>query len=242
MAATHAGTLVPRKGLLSRAFGVLTAPRNTYAAIASHPRVLGALVLILGIVVAASLIFFSTQVGKDALFDRQLQSVESFGFQVTDEMYTNLERQAEYAAYLTAGSQLVFLPVMMLVIAGLALVVFNAILGGDAAFKQVFAVVVHSGFVLVLAQFFVLPLDYVRESLSSPTTLAVFLPFLDEEAFLAHLLGAIDLFYVWWIVNLAIGLGVLYKRRTGPIAVTCLAIYLAVALAIAAVRSAFAGA
>jgi hypothetical protein len=120
--------------------------------------------------------------------------------------------------------------------------VFNAFLGHDATFKQAWAVVVHSGFVLVLAPLFVFPLDYIRESMTSPTTLAVFLPFLDENSFLAHMFGAIDLFYIWWLVNLAIGLGVLYKRRTGPIATVLLCVYAALAVVIAGVRQALSGA
>jgi hypothetical protein len=70
----------------------------------------------------------------------------------------------------------------------------------------------------------------------------VFLPFLDENTFPARLLGSIDLFLIWWLVNLAIGLGVLYKRRTGPIAVGLLSVYLAIALIIAGIRTALSGA
>jgi hypothetical protein len=66
----------------------------------------------------------------------------------------------------------------------------------------------------------------------------VFVPFLDENSFLSRLLGTIDLFQIWWLVVLAIGLGVLYKRRTGPIATSLLTVYAVIILAIAAVRSA----
>ena len=120
--------------------------------------------------------------------------------------------------------------------------IFPAVLGGDAIFKQVFAIVAHAGVVSAAQQLFVYPLDYARASLSSPTNLAVFLPFLDENPFPARLLGSIDLFLIWWLVNLAIGLGVLYKRRTGPIAVGFLGVYLAIALIIAVIRTALAGA
>jgi hypothetical protein len=119
--------------------------------------------------------------------------------------------------------------------------VFNAALGADAKFKQVYAVVVHSGVIVALQQVFVLPLAYARETLSSPTNLAVFLPFLDENTFVARLLGSIDLFLIWWIVNLAIGFGVLYRKRTGPIAVTLLVVYVAIGLTIAAIKTASSG-
>ena len=84
--------------------------------------------------------------------------------------------------------------------------------------------------------------DYLRETLSSPTNLAVFLPFLDENSFPARLLGSIDLFVIWWSISLAIGLGVLYRKRTGPIATTLLVIYVTIGLVIAAVKTALAGA
>ena len=113
--------------------------------------------------------------------------------------------------------------------------------GGSVNDAQ-FSVVGHSGVVLIVSSLFVLPLDYARGSLSSPTSLAVFVPVLDENSFPARLLGSIDLFLIWWMISLAIGLGVLYKRRTAPIATTMLLTYGAIGLVIAGVRSALAGA
>ena len=118
---------------------------------------------------------------------------------------------------------------------------FNAALGCDATFKQVFAVVAHSGVVLAVLSLFTAPLAYARESLSSATNLAVFLPFLDESSFAARLLGSIDLIYIWWMLSLAIGLGVLYRKRTGPIATTMLAVYAAIGVIIAAIKTASTG-
>ena len=134
------------------------------------------------------------------------------------------------------------LPLVAVILAGIFLGVFNAIMGGNAKFKQVFAVVAHSGVVIAVQQFFILPLDYFRESLSSPTNLAVFVPMLDENTFVVRALGAIDLFLIWWMVNLSIGLAVLYKRRTGPIAITLITIYVVLALVIAGIKTALAGA
>ena len=107
---------------------------------------------------------------------------------------------------------------MWLIVTGILFAVFNAALGGTATFRQLFAVFVHSTAISVVQQLFVTPLNYVRETISSATNLAVFLPMLDESSFLAKLLGTIDLFLIWWIVLLSIGLGVLFKRKTGPIA------------------------
>jgi Yip1 domain len=232
------------KGLLARFFGVLVAPRATYADVAARPRWLGILAVVLLIMAAGSIIFFSTDVGKEALLDQQVRTMESFGLKLPAEAYQQMEDRLSRPStpYVTAASQVVFIPIIALIIAGIAMGIFTAVLGGDASFKQVFAIVAHAGVVSAAQQLFVYPLDYARGTLSSPTNLAVFLPFLDENTFPARLLGSIDLFLIWWLVNLAIGLGVLYKRRTGPIAVGFLGVYLAIALIIAGIRTALAGA
>ena len=124
----------------------------------------------------------------------------------------------------------------------MALAAFNAGLGGSATFRQVFAIVAHSGIVVAVSQLFNLPLAYARQTMAGAANLAVFAPFLDESSFAARLLGAIDLFLIWWTISLSIGLGVLYRRRTGPIATTLIVIYVAIGVVIAAVKTALSGA
>ena len=51
----------------------------------------------------------------------------------------------------------------------------------------------------------------------------------------------IDLFVVWWVFVLAVGIGVLYRRRTQPIAMGLFGTYAVIALAVAAVMSRLGG-
>jgi hypothetical protein len=226
------------KGLFARVIGVFVSPRATFADVAARPRALGVLALGLFVVVVGLYTLLSTEVGQQAWLDQQVQQSEAFGRTIPDAQYQGMERIAPYIGYIAAGGYLVVIPIFLAILAGILLGVFNALLGGDASFKQVFAIVCHAGLITVLQTVFAMPLDYVRESLSSPTTLGVFVPFLDEKSFLSRLLGTIDLFQIWWLVVLAIGLGVLFKRRTGPIATSLLTVYAVIILAIAAVRSA----
>ncbi len=50
--------------------------------------------------------------------------------------------------------------------------------------------------------------------------MAAFFPMLEPDSFLARLLSAIDVFIIWQLMVLAIGVAVLYGRRTGPIVTT----------------------
>ena len=226
------------KGLFSRIVGVFFSPRATFADVAARPRWFGALAVGSVVVILALFALFKTEVGQQAWIDQQVRQSESFGRTIPDQQYQGMERIAPYIGYIVACAYLIFIPIIVAIISGILLGVFNALLGGDASFKQVFAVVSHAGLITALQTLFAMPLDYMRQTLSSPTNLGVFVPFLDETTFVARVLGTIDLFQIWWLITLSIGLGVLYKRRTGPIATSLLIVYAVIILAIAAVRSA----
>jgi Yip1-like protein len=242
LTATASTDIPASKSLGARALGVVFSPRETYADVAAHPRVLGIVVLVLLISIAASTAFLMTEVGKDALFDTQIQTMESWGFTVTDQIYDQMESRLQYAPYTTAAFMLIGFPIMWTAIAGILMGVFTLAMGGAATFKQVYAVVAHSAVLMALQQVFINPLNYQRQLMSSPTTLSAFFPFLDDMTFMARLLGGIDLFFIWMIINQAIGVGVLYKRKTAPIAIGMLALYVSIVLIVAAVRTALSGA
>jgi hypothetical protein len=225
----------PAKSLAARIVGVIFSPRDTYAEVAARPRALGALVFVILVMGITAFVFLSTEVGQNALIDQQVRFMESFGQRIPDQVFAQMEASAGRARYFGALGILVSVPLLSALFAGLALAIFNAVLGGDATFKQAFAIVAYSQIISALAQLFLTPLNYARESMSSAANLAIFLPMLDEGGFAARFLGIIDLFRIWWIVSLAIGLAVLYKRRTAPIAWAFLGAYAAIALVVAGV-------
>jgi Yip1-like protein len=241
MTTSSAAAPARSKSLGARIVGVFFAPRATYAAVAARPRILGMMAFVIGVVGIATFTFLSTDAGQRAALDNQVRQMESFGRTVTDAQYERMEAMASYARYVGAASQVIAIPLLALVVSGLAFAVFNAALGCDATFKQVYAIAVHSGAILTVQALFGLPLAYARESLSSATSLAVFFPFLDENSFPARLAGSIDLFLLWWIMSFAIGLGVLYRKRTGPIAVSLIVVYVTIGVFIAVIKTAFSG-
>ena len=219
--------------VLSRFVGVITSPKETYQGIVAHPKWFGMLALLC--LVLAGLVggFMMTQVGQDAWLE-----AATTGREISDQQYAGMERMAPYVGYITIAWMLVFMPILYLVVSGILFAVFSAAMGGTGTFKQLFAVVVHTGAVGVLGQLFTVPLNYARKSMTSATNLAVLLPrsVVPEGSFAAYLLGAIDVFLIWQLVVLAIGLGVLYRRKTQPIATTLFVIYAVVAVIIAVVR------
>lgn len=233
-ASTSTGSAPAQPSLFSRALGIIFSPRATFELIAARPKWLGAALAIgiFGAIIVGG--FMMTPVGQSAWLDQAVSSFERSGRTMSDQQYAQMEKMAPYAGYFTIAYMVIGLPIMLLVAAGLLFAVFNAVLGGTATFKQVYATAVHSAFIWVVGWIFVMPLNYARESMSSPTNLSVLVPMLDENAFITRLLGSIDLFMVWWTVVLAIGMAVLYRRRTQPILMTFLGIYAVIAIGIAA--------
>ena len=108
------------------------------------------------------------------------------------------------------------MPLVTVILASVLFVVAYGFLGARATFKQVFAVVAHAGAIFVVQQAFIAPLNYARGAMSNPATLAAFVPMLDEETFVVRLLNAFDVFFLWWVMLLAIGVAAVSERRTAP--------------------------
>jgi hypothetical protein len=235
---TEAGATHAPMSLLSRFIGVVTSPKATFEAVVAHPRWLGMLALVTVILAVCVTLPVTTEAGRQAALDNNVQQMENFGMQVNDEMYANMAKGMRFAAYQTFFSVLIVGPIISLIVAGILYGVF-AVMGSQATFKQLFVVYVHSTVVSAVGQLFTGPLNYFRGSMSSATNLSVVLPMINEHTFIGRLLGMIDFFLIWWLVLLAIGLGVLYRRRTQPIAIGLFGVYVVIIVAAAAVMSAF---
>ena len=222
--------------LAARFAGVITSPKSTFEAIAAHPRWLGMLVLVTAIITAGAVLPITSEAGKEATLRSQVEGMESFGMTVSDEAYEGMRRGMGIAPYTTAAAVLVFTPLMTLVLAGILFAVFSAT-GGDATFRQVFTVMVHASVISALQGLFTGPVNYFRGAVTSATNLAVFLPMVDDRSFLGRILAMTDLFLIWYVLVLAIGLGVLYRRKTTPIALALYGFYAVVVLVFAAVMS-----
>jgi len=223
--------------VFSRFIGIVTSPRATFQSVVAYPQVLGMLLLTAVIVAFCAALPMTTEAGKQAALDQQVSQLEAFGMKVNDEQYEGVRKGMARAPYSTGISVLIATPIIIAIMAGILWAVFNAALGGDASYKQLYAVVVHAGVISTVGQIFIGPFIFLRGSTSNPTTIGALLPMFDETSFIGRLTGMLDLFVIWWLVVLAIGLAVLCRRRTQPIAMTLFGIYALIIVAVAAFMS-----
>lgn len=228
--------------LISRLTGVITSPRATFEQIVAAPRVAGALAVVAVISAVMVAGFLATDIGQQAWIDQAVASQEAWGSPVSDEQYAGLQRMAPMAPYLSGIPYLFIIPIGAVVVSGILFAVFNALMGGTATFKQLLSVVAHSQFVMALALLVSMPINYMKGTMTGATSLAVLAPMLDEGSFLARFLGMIDIFVVWYVVVLAIGLAVLYRRKTQSVAIGLFGVYAVIAIGVAWFQSSRGGA
>jgi hypothetical protein len=223
--------------VFARFAGIVFSPRSTFESVVAHPKWLIMYLLVAVITAFFAALPMTTEAGKQAGLDQQVAQREAFGVQTSDEAYEAMRKGMEFAPYLAAGGILIGSIIMSLIIAGILWAIFNAALGGDAAYKQILAVLIHAGVISALQQIFTGPVNYFRGAVTSATSLAALMPVFDDKSFMGRFAGAIDVFLIWYVVVLAIGLAVLYRRRTQPIAIALFSVYAVIALAIAAIMS-----
>lgn len=234
------GTATTDQGLLARAIGVLVSPGKTFAGVARSPRPAGILLLVCLLTGLATGLPQFTERGRQAALDMQVQQIERFtGQPVTPEMYTQMEGRTKYSAYASLIGVFVVLPVVCLLFTTLFWVLFNALLGGTASFKQVLAVVTHSQVVTAAGTLLAAPIQYAQGTFTTagPFNLGALVPMLEPGNPIAAVLGAISFFTLWQLIVTGIGLGTLYRRRPLPIAAGLIVFYVLIITAVTVVFS-----
>jgi hypothetical protein len=224
--------------------GVIVAPRATFEKLVGSPHVLGV------IVVSGLLIGLSqglpqfTESGKRAAVDAAAQQAERFsGRPLTDEQYAAVEKQTPIRAAATIFLTPLGVAIGVLVFSGLYYLAFNVVLGGTATFKQVASISAHSSVIGALGAVLGAPVQYIQGTMSTtgPFNLGALLPMLDENSFLARFLSFITIFSLWGTIVTAIGLAVLYRRKTGNIVIGLLVLTVLIAAIGATVMGIFSG-
>jgi hypothetical protein len=210
------------------------------AEVVRHPAFITTWVVILLAVAVCGGLLLSTAVGQQSLVDERVRVTEAVGGRVDDAAYARLQSNPPLAVYLTSGGRLLLTPPVTIVVAA-GLLVLARLDGVALTFVAALAIAVHATVVLALQQIIATPLHYAYESLASPTNLASILRVFDEGTWPARLFGAIDVFGLWWMWLLSIGLAAATAKPARRYWWRLLAVYVGVAALVAAVFAVLGG-
>ena len=215
--------------LTTRMLGVIYAPRATFESLVAAPRWGDVLALTFLVTALSSAFLFETETGRLALLDQWERTALAFGQTVGDPEYAALTRASDNGTVYAIASAFAGGPMLALTLTAILFALFRRFTSGGVRFGQVFAVVAHAGVILTLRQVIAAPVVYARETLASPTTFNLFFATLDETSPPARFFGVVDLFVIWWIVVLAIGMSVLWRKPAHWLALSLMGAYVVLA-------------
>ena len=189
----------PAMPLSRRIIGIYTAPRAVFEYLRESPRVLGALVVVCVVALAATVpitnIIIQDQTTK---------------MQAKPNMTPEAIAKATQVMKVTVPMFGVLANiVIILVLAGIYLFLANILLGGSTGFKKMMAAVAHVSLIGVLSSIVRVPLILAKGTADVTLSPAAFLPAEQHTTFFYHLLAQCDVFAIWMLGLSALAISVI---------------------------------
>ncbi|MBN1540693.1 YIP1 family protein [candidate division KSB1 bacterium] len=219
-------------GILSRITNVFFSPAETFAAVRIRPAWLIPMIFLVVVGALSSLVVQpiamkeQTQRAVETMQDRGM-SQEQID-QAMEVMKTNPVARVMRHPAVGMIIALVVGPIALVIIAAVWLVVGKMMIGGQIVFPQTLGLVVYQSFIGLLGTCIKLPLVVVKQTVDIHFSIAAFLD-MDPKGFGGHfvysLLSKIEIFSIWGIAVLAIGLAVLTQKPLNKVLPWVIAVY-----------------
>lgn len=221
--------------LVQRIVNIFVAPSKVFQFLSGSP--LWAAPLILMTLYSGVLNFavVSTSAGEAAMKEQIMSSPQAANMP-PERMATALTIGKTMAGV----GALIAVPVITFVGAGILYLLFSIVMGGEGTFKQTLSVYTHAGLIYLVTGLIGTSIVLMKGSFKSSTSLAAFLPFLEESSFVYKVLQGLDLFIIWQLAVASIGMAIMHRMTTKKAAIAIFSAYLVVVLVIAGIRQAMA--
>jgi hypothetical protein len=211
----------PPKSFLQRLVGVFVSPGATFADVARKPDFIAPLI----VSILATMAVFETMLGRIGAERIVRQSLEQSGRASNmspEQLQQALEQGAKFTGIFMHVTGLLASPIVLLVVAGLGLLIMNAIFGSRLKFKTAFSVTCYANLVSVLGAIIALVMILLAdpEQLNAqnpvPTNPGFFFNPRETSKPLLSLLTSLDVFTIWFMALLGIGFSEAVSRKVKP--------------------------
>ena len=220
---------------------VFLSPREAFEAVERKPNWVVPFVIIL-IVSLAATYFIAPVAMQERMESQREQLIEDRG--MTPE-------EADQAMAMGAKIGRIAAPIMGLLGAGITIIAVaavllflgNIIMGGDGNFKRVFSMYSYSSMIGVLGTIITTPFIISKQTVHMSVGLGALLTPVTEGAFMDkfvyQLLSKVELFTIWQLVVVSIGMAVVYKFTTKKAATGVVVVYIVYAIIASLIAAAF---
>jgi hypothetical protein len=194
-----------RKGDGMSILDIYFAPSKVFNALKEKPQWIIPLVVVLLVVAVTAVVTVSLT--RETIIARQEEMFQERGMS---------EEQIEQARQFTSGPIMMIssaisaalITAVLLVVFALVVHLFIPLFGGESSFKKVFSVICFSALVTVPAAILKIILIAITGSPYITTSLALLAPDLAKSSFTYQLLSGFDLFVIWEMVLVSMGISI----------------------------------
>ena len=204
---------VPEMNAVQRVMGIYFSPRKTFEYLREKPKWLVPFILICLVAMVSN--FLAKDIAIQAQKERVLMS-DRIPEEQKDAIIERIESSASGPqAYIQYFATPVVIFIILCGVAAIFLFFGNMLFGGQSNFRQMLSMYAHAGVIALPAAIVKVPLMLSQQSLQVYTNLAILLPADAEQTFLHRLMSKFDLFTIWEVILLIIGMSAIYRFSTG---------------------------
>lgn len=211
----------PAKSFLQRLVGVYFSPGATFADIVRKPDFIVPLIVSILATVAVVETMLA-KIGAERIVRQSLEQSGRASTMTPEQMQQALEQGVKFTGIIMHATGLLAAPIVLLVVAGLGLLIMNALFGSQLKFSTAFSVTCYANLVSVLgaviAEVMVLLADPETFNAQNPmpTNPGFFLNPRETSKPLLTVLSSLDLFTLWFMILLGIGFSCAANRKVKP--------------------------
>ena len=204
--------------------GVLVSPNETFAMIVRRPTFFAPLVA----AILAAVAFTETMLAKIGMVQIIRTSLEQSGRaerMSAEQLEQAIERGAAIGSIVSHVMAVLGTPVFLLIVAAIGLVVLNSIFGARSEFKTIFSVACYAylpaviGAIMGIALIFLGDVERFNPQNPIPSNIGFFLNQAETSKPLYVLVSSLDIFTIWFLILLGIGLATASERKAKGLSV-----------------------
>lgn len=175
---------------------------------------------VLGVISFWAIQDLATEVGYDAAVER-IENSSRIADDQKEEFIARMDEPNAVVQIVGWFSAAFGGPITVFLMALIALLIGNTFMGGSAKYGQLLNITAWASMVNILEAIVKIPLMLKKWTLEVYTGLGV-LGIGEEGSFINSLFAGIDIFAIWRIVLIGIGMGIIYNKKTRPYIVAML--------------------
>jgi len=204
--------------------GIFISPGETLADVARKPDFVAPLIAgVLGAIAVTETMLW--KIGMERIVRTSIEQSGRASSMSPEQMDQAVRQGARIGGIFAHIGGIVVVPISLLILAGLGLLIVNLIFGAKAKFKTVFSLICYANLVSLLGSLMAVAVilfgdpDHFNAQNPVPANVGFFLNPLEVSKSLYALASSADIFTIWLLILIAMGLSEATERKVKPLSI-----------------------